>query len=1733
MRALFLSVLLMLPLPATASGEAADRLIDPGFEVPDHSGAADRLRERVAALADRLRAMDAGQAAADVDDRLGELFLPERPDTLRRRFARELAVHKQPANHDAWLHLARAYLKAGRLDDAAAAAWRVWREASNSTKRAQGLDIMAEAALAQDDARMALHLYVRALELHRNGQRQNRLRVLRERLELRITNIALDVEGRRPTACVVFNQPLAPAMRRRPEDYARLEPAQDVDVSAREAQICFAGLNHGADLEVVVKAGIQGSKGGRLYADSRRRIIVPDRARRVTLSRQSYVLPLSRGDRLPVTTVNLAAVRLDLYRIADRNLANAAAMGLLRDDLYASSENQVAESIGARIWNGRLEVDSIRNREVTTNLPLGEVLAERAPGVYALVARDPDEDRNRAWQRHATQWLVVSNIGLTTFEGDDGLLVVARRLGDTTAIPGTRMRLIARNNRVLGEATTDDEGLARVAPGLLRGKGGDRPLLLTATTAAGDYNFLRLDRGQLDLADRGVGGRAAPTGADAFLYPERGVYRPGETVRLSALLRDARAEALAGLPLTIRVTRPGGTVMFEKTLAGDSFGGYGVDVPLSPGARAGGWVATAYLDAEAAPIGSVGFLVEDFVPRRLEANVASDAETLRAGDEVEARLEARFFYGAPAADLELGAELTLIRAETPFPAYKDYRFGLAQEAFRPTRRPLKAPRTDKQGKATLRFRLDELPDTSHSLVADLRLDVIDVGGRAVPARLRLPVRARAVEVGLRQAGAGSLGPGDVAEFDVVALDDGGQPVPGRALTVHWVREHHDYDWYRQGNLWRTRVTVTDEVVFADEIWLDDAGRARLSRQLPRGRWRFEVADAQGGAAASHRFHVGWWTSSRLPNVPDSLELSLHARDLRDGEVLRAYVKAPFAGTAIAVVMNDALHHLASVPLPAGGGEIEIPVSREWGPGAYLMVTALRPDNADAVHLPRRAMGLAWFSIDAARRRVAIELEVPKSIRPRGQLTLPIRLASAGNAGERVKLTIAAVDEGVLALTGFETPDPRRHYLGQRRLAMTIRDLYGHLVPDAAGAFGRVRSGGDAALGNLQGTTTRTVESVALYHRDVEVDEDGRGAVTLDLPDFNGRLRLMAVAYGKSLVGGGEADLVVRDDIVAEVVLPRFLAPGDEAVASLSLHNLSGAPRVVEVALAVDGGIDVAGPATLSLTLAKDERVDRKLVLRAGAVGVAEVRLRVTPQGGALIERDWNIEIRPAWPKVSERHVTLLDGGQSLAGAGLESDAYLPGTLKTVITVASRPDFNAAALYDELYDYPYACTEQTISRALPSLVAAGLEKSFGLTPDPIRRQFQIDRAIARVLDRQRADGAFAVWRSFGARHAWVTAYAFDFLTRARDAGHAVPNAAYAHAQSWLARFVVRRAQRQPHAKAYALYVLARIGAVKASDVRYFADTAGPLLKTRAALGHLAAAMTVLGEPAGGEALFAQALRQLRPAGLDVRDYGSDLRDSALLATLLAELSGAPARRIRVGELIEEQFDRRRWFSTQEQAWLLLATSALTGDAAAMNLAIDGRTHSSTGAPVRTTLAAGDPDGLTIANRGTTPVRVIESRRGVPAVAQDPVQQGFEIRRRYFTVEGGAVDPAAVRQNDRLVVLVEGKAAGRGNREALVVDLLPAGLEIENAALGGTDKHRFTFLPPLSRPLFEAARDDRYIAALDIRGRRRGFALAYVVRAVTPGRFVNPGSFVEDMYKPRYRALAKTGWLDIAE
>ena len=1714
------TVLFLLVCLGTArAAEAPEALLDPNFAVPEHAAAAGRLQQRYLALAERLSAMEARRTLSGVDERLGELFLPDDPARFRRLYGLELTLAGMPFDVSSWLAIARQYFERGEVDDAASAAWKAWAGHPDARSRAAALTVMAEAYLARGESGTAINLYARALELEKTDERAQRLAALLERYRLRITDIALDVERDRPAVCVVFNQKLASAVRQAPEDYVGLAPAQDVDIGARDDRVCLA---HGAELELLVKAGVTGADGGRLYAEARQRFTVPDRAERVSFARDAYVLPGGADDRLPMTSVNLKTAKLKVYRIGDRNLIQAVLSGLIGRDLYPGAEYNVGGNTGVEVWSGEVEIEARRNCEVVTLLPVAELLGTRKPGVYAVVGRPAEEDDRSRWREHATQWLVVSDVGLASFEGEDGLNVLARSLRSAEAKAAVRLTLVARNNTVLGSALTDERGQARFPPGLVRGRGGDRAALLVAETDAGDYNFLRLIGGSLELGERGVDGRAAPGPADAFLYPERGVYRPGETVHLSVLLRDQGARAMPGLPLTLKVRHPGGTEVFVKTATGDAFGGYGFELPLANTARAGTWTALAFLDPKASAVGSAGFLVEDFVPPRLEARLGADREAVRLGERVELAARGDFYYGAPAGGLEVEAYLNLVVDEEPFAAWRGYRFGLEQETFRPERRELRAPPTDGAGESRFAVELKQLPDSTHPLLAEVRATLVDIGGRPVGATLRLPVRAREVEVGLKPEREGGIGNGDSAGFALVALDAEGRGVANRRLSYSWVREHYDYNWYQQGGSWQTRVTVSDEVLAGGEVTLDAAGKGRIERKLGWGRYRVEIADADGNSAASYRFHAGWWSASRLPDVPDALELTLEKTALADGERLSAFVKAPFAGRAVLAVMGERLYRTLDVVLPAEGARVDLLVDRDWGPGAYLMVTAFRPNDGGASLLPSRAMGLAWFSIDRSAREVAVEIAAPETALPRSQVTLPLSIPAA--AGRDLKLTLAAVDEGILSLTRFESPDPRAYFHGQRRLGIDVRDLYGYLIRGAEGRLGRLRSGGDAVLADLDNTAgprTRTVETVALYRRDIAVDASGRAEVTLDLPDFNGRLRLMVVAYGAAVVGAGEAALLVRDPLVAELILPRFLAPGDEAAASLSLHNLSGKPLEVEVALEAAGALRLDGGQGFRVRLADGERRDSPLRLIGGSVGDGQIRLAAAAEGLRQVARSWDIAVRAAWPNVTRRQVTVLEPGQRLDGAGAATDEFFPDTLQTTVSLSARPDFDAPALLADLRLYPYGCNEQTVSQALPLLYAADLAEAWGAEDiDALDVRFTLDRAVLKLLDRQRGDGALSTWSAFGEVHPWLTAYAFDFLTQARERGLDVPPAAYEQMQVWLEDYALGGRTDQLYARAYALYVLARVGAVKASDVRYFADTHAGGIPTRLGLGHVAASLALFGEGARAEAMFEQAIAKRRPRQ-PIADYGSDLRDGAALAALLAGLAGGSDRRLAIAAELERRFDSTRWLSTQEEAWLLLATQALAGGDGKLQAEVAGMRVGPQTAPYRHRLGDGARAGIAVVNRGAAPVRVIVTRRGVPGTAPAAVDAGFELQRSYFGIDGGAVDLAAVRQNQQIVVLIEGRAKQGREHEALLVDLLPAGFEIENAALGGEGAAgRFDFLPPLTRSLFEAARDDRYIAAFDIAGDRRSFAFAYLVRAVTPGSYVLPGSFVEDMYKPEY-------------
>ena len=476
----------------------------------------------------------------------------------------------------------------------------------------------------------------------------------------------------------------------------------------------------------------------------------------------------------------------------------------------------------------------------------------------------------------------------------------------------------------------------------------------------------------------------------------------------------------------------------------------------------------------------------------------------------------------------------------------------------------------------------------------------------------------------------------------------------------------------------------------------------------------------------------------------------------------------------------------------------------------------------------------------------------------------------------------------------------------------------------------------------------------------------------------------------------------------------------------------------------------------------------------------------------------------------------------------------------LLSFSPRPDLDVPGLLRALDRYPYGCLEQTTSRALPLLYVGGVAEIWSGGKDGDAAPDRVNQAIAHILQMQRPDGGFALWNPSGDAEMWLSAYALDFMTRARAAGFTVPPRAYAAGLKWLEKRVKQMEwSDKPDlaATAYALYDLAAAGVGEAAEVRYFADRNIDKLPTPIAAAQLAAALALHGEGDRARTYFGKALAKLgqRP---DLRDYGSSLRDLAGLVTLAAETEqtlggverdwGSRTLAALVEDLAARQAEAR-YMSPQEQAWLILAAASLGGDSRGMKLAVNGGADEERVKPLYLHPDLGElAKGLSYANDGGGAIWHTATVSGVPVTDPPARSDGLVISRGFYTLDGEPADLSAVEQNEVLVVVIEGEATDDLDHQALVVDLLPAGLEIENARLDDARSAReLSWLPKLSKTGHVEYRDDRFVAALDLKDDTRDYAVAYLVRAVTPGTYRLPASHVEDMYKPNFRAWTEPG------
>jgi len=1658
--------------------------------------------------------------------------------------AYERAIARGKRDPDIWYQLSNAWSRRRppNRDRGLVAAYNGYKVSRTDPERALGLWHIATHYENSGRPEPAIDAYEASLAARNDRRVKTRYDRLLAKVRLVVRRVRAEAESDSPRICVEFSKPLDTAAGLRFGDYVRLAPRVKTSVTAKGSGLCIDGVTHGASYQLTLLKGLPGEKKLTLQKTARFTVVVPNRAPTLAFKGSAFILPTKGRQGLPVTSVNVSRARIEVLRVNDRSIVEMIKERRLMRLLSGYDARKLRDTDGERVWAGTLSIEAVQNKEVTTIVPVARILKERKPGIYVAVARPLGGKPVRSWSNRATQWFVVTDLGVSTYLGRDGLHVAVRSLATARPLEKVEVRLVARNNEELGRAVTGDTGMVRFAPGVVRGDGGLRPAVVMAVGEGGEFVFLDLTKPAFDLTDRGVGGRAAPGPVDAYLYTERGVYRPGETVHAVALMRDDAGKALADLPVMLKLVRPDGVEARRYRLrAGELLGGHNLAIPLASSARTGRWTLSAYVDPKGRPVGSARFQVEDFVPERLEMTLKAQKPALAAKTPNAVEIEGRFLYGAPAADLRVTSELVLRMSMRPYETYEGYGFGLVQEAFRPRRTALKDLRTDKAGRVTLPLLLEALPPTTRPLEAQVRVSMLEPGGRASVRVLTLPVAAGALSIGIRKSFEGSVQSGRQAEFAVVALDAAGKPVAAKGLAYELIREEYRYHWYYRGNRWNYRVTMNEGETRkgALDVATDPA---KLAFGLRPGAYRLEIRDKASGAATSVRFRVGWWASASAGNVPDKLKVTLDKARYKAGETAKVFVRPPFAGRVQLVIAGDKVHETRSFEASDQGRTVEIEVKADWGPGVYVLASAFRPGEQTGARGPARAVGLAHLAADMSARTLKVEIAAPKAVRPRRGVEVPIKVTGMTRGG-RAYVTLAAVDEGILQLTNYKSPDPAGHYYGKRRLALELRDDYGKLIDPGTASFGRIRQGGDAATRrHLSGLDASSIKTVALFSGIVRVDGEGNARVALDIPDFNGRLRLMAVAWVGDKVGAGETAMTVRDPVVSIVTLPRFLAPRDTARMTVSLHNVDAAAGAYTVTVKGTLAKPVGGNGVHTVQLGKDQRRVVVLRLSAAEVGVGRVTMEVSGPNSFKIARGWDLAVRPAQPVATRRFVKRIAPGEAVSYTRARLAAFVPGTAEIAMGFSTVPDLNLAGLIKRLDRYPYGCAEQTTSRALPLLYVADIARNLGVAEDRTILRGRVQRAVGRLLTMQRSDGSFGLWTSQSTREEWLTAYVMDFLSQAKRLKYPVPEHAHEAGLAFLARQVADPDFQpwQLPAKAYAFYVLAQSGKARIGDLRYFHDSYLKQMPTALAMAQTGAALALAGDSERAAAAFQAAfIFKSRPKQLwrnwAYWDYGSNLRDRSGLV-YLADASKQAAARLpaAVADLIQLSRDDTHT-STQEQAWLLLAAQQLVGSATAMTLDVGGRamTRQKPLFMLRKATALGGA-GLTVRNRGAKPIWHSATVSGVPKADQPKASQGFVITRAYYSLDGKRADLKKVRQGDVLVAVISGEAVSGVRHQALVVDLLPAGFEIENARLAGrksTDELKW--LPKLASTLHVEPRDDRFVAALNLAGgAKRAFTLAYLVRAVTPGTYRLPAAFVEDMYKPRFYGRDAMGSLTIA-
>lgn len=1581
---------------------------------------------------------------------------------------------------------------------------------------------------------------------------------------------------------VLFSQPLDPSQDFRGMVYGEGLKDVRVKIDGNVMDVYFGNHLEG-EFKVICAQGIRSISGERLRGDMTLSAEFTGNKPGVEFLQSGTILPATGQVQIPFRAVGLKGVDVEVYRIFESNMGQYFQTNSLGDS-YVSELRRV----GRRVFRKTLMLDGLASghKDNVYALDLSQVLQLEPGAMYRVslsmrrcladyacdeeveiipiesLPSHEDSDYDYDYYGYDYDWdernnpcndyyytyrgkkwtnILVSNIGLIgKRNGNASLRVFATSLTEGKPLSGVQFKLLDYQLQELGVGTSDANGMFE-----FESVDGRDPFLVIAQQGVQRSYLPVQQKDALSYSTFDVGGNVLKRGLQGFLYGERGVWRPGDTLHLTLILEDKLHVLPANHPVEFTLYNSRGQMIDRKVVPGNAFNMYSYSPVTSADAPTGSYNLVA-------TVGKARFTkslrVETVKPNRLKVNLAFDDDILRVGERQTYLLESHWLHGAPARNLKTDITVSLTAAQTSFKGYEDYVFTDISKQFDSEELEVAEDRLDENGECRSSLFIRSVHGASGMLNATFRTRVHEDGGGYSMNISSKKLSPYSTYVGFLQPKSDRyyIETDKDQTFKVVAVDEQGHPQSNRHLKFavyklawSWWWEHSTYDLASYIN------SRSANLITAGDLYTDGRGNANFDVRVDYpawGRYLVRVVDTESGHVAADVVYWDWpasreRTADRAMAGSTVLALTADKEKYAVGETAQISVPTPLGGTLLFSIENGA-SVLKSEWIEAKEGEtlLKLPITGEMAPNVYANVTLLQPYGQTANDLPLRMYGAIPLLVENPKSHLEPVIDAPSEVRPEGQVDITVKEKD----GKPMSFTLAVVDEGLLDLTNFRTPDPWKFFFARQALGVNTMDLFDNVIGAYAGRIAGVLSVGGGMeemalkMGNVSedNPLTNRFRPVVRYFGPYNLSARESQKISFQMPNYVGSVRIMVVASNEEAYGANEQTMAVRNALMVQATLPRVLAPNEEFSLPATVFAMKNNVQSVAVKLETNDLLEITGNAQEAISFKGiGDQVVNFRVRTTQKTGIAMVKV-IAEGNGERSEYAVAVEVRNPNPEIRRTVVKRVDAGKSVTVNVADFGNILP--TRCEVEVSSLPSLALRDKLDYMESYPHACLEQQTSRAFVQMLYSEIAAVTPAEKDTLSKR--VKAFIARLSQFQLPNGGFALWPNMSTPNYWATSYVGHFLQEAKQRGYNVsPNILsgwrryqQSEANSWSPK---RAYDNTPLTQAYRLYTLALSGNAQMGVMNRLRDVEGLSVAAR---WRLATAYEVAGAKSAGEKLINSLSTEVN-ATEPYSNFGSVLRDKAMLLESLTRLR-KNEQAVQVLQSIANEMEGTRWFSTQEIGYAMLAVAQFAKESKIAADGVHGEiTYRKEVSKLDTELPSaavayrldGNPADVAFKNESKGALFVTVTTVGVPVSSEVTATSNYiECGVTYMTLDGNTLDPSVITQGREFVARVTVRNPGlKGDLNQLALTYaVPSGWELRNTRMEGESRFES------SDAIYQDFRDDRVFTYFDLEA---GYAKTFyfVVNASYRGSFQLPPTSCQAMYDGDVNASTAGGRVQV--